>query len=237
MKLGKTLLGIASLLLAASALHANPSPTVSFNATHTVSSGYVDFYLGKFDINLGTLTGVQITIVGSTMTGSILFTNNDVTSAEVASFDSTLTVRQAPSSELGYSIYGNTLYDVVTTPAWQGLTVAGESSQTFYIDANQSVATPNGNQDIASGNWAAYSSVGGTGTVNFQARDVQSIATTGDTYSMSGASAGADTELMVTYYYTVPVPEPSSLVVLLFVGAGVGMFVIRRRRTMAPVKA
>jgi len=235
MQLTKIFAGITAILLAGSALNAE---TVSFTSTQKVVSSFTDFYLGKFDTGLGTLTGVSVNVVYSTLTGSILFTNNDVTAASVDSFDSYLTVRQAALNDLGYTQVNGTRSNVVTTPNWKTTVLPGNTSQTFTISGGQNLVT-NSTETIDSGYWAAYSSIGGGGNVTFQAKDIQSVATTGTSFALDSALAGANTQLTVTYTYDagpVPVPEASTVIVqLLIVAGGVWMFV--RRRRAAAVRA
>ena len=232
MKLTKTLAGIAAILLAGSALNA---ATVSFTQTQTVGSNYVDFYLGKFSTGLGTLTGVSVNVVYSTLTGSFIFTNQIATNARINAFNSAVTVMD-PSllGDLGYSTVHGTVYDVATSPKWQTTILPGHTSQTYTINATQNALT-NNTQTIDPAYWDAYSSIGGIGTVDLQINDLQTITSTGSSYSVDSSLAGASTQLTITYTYTagpVPVPEASTVIVqMLIVAGGVWMFVRRRRAT------
>jgi hypothetical protein len=237
LKLAKILSGIAAILLVGSSLNAE---TVTFTQTQTVGLNYADFYLGKFNTGLGTLTGVSVNVVYSTLTGSILVTNKIAGNATVSKFWSDVIVRQAGVDgigTLGYDInYSPTLRGVATTPSWVTTVIPGNTSQTFTINGGQNVLT-NDNVIIAAGYWAAYSSLGGVGNVNFQALNSQTVSTTGGVYEMDSTLAGASTQLQIVYTYDagpVPVPEASTVIVqLLIVAGGVWMFVRRRRAAAA----
>ena len=231
MKLAKFLSGIAAVLLVGGTLNA---ATISYTSTQKAGSTYVNFYLGKFDTGLGTLTGVTVNVVYSTLAGSILFTNQDATAASIGSFDSTVSVRQAPLSNLGYTQVNGTVYDVVTSPDWNTTVLLGHASETFTIGNGQNALT-NRASTIDSNYWNAYSSAEGVGTVNFQVKNIQSVTTTGSSYTLDSTNAGANTQLTVTYTYDagpVPVPEPSTVIVQILVfSAGVWAFVRHRRQT------
>lgn len=63
------LVGLATALLATSAT----AETVSFSDTELVGAAETNFYLGKFDTGLGTLTGVEIKVDFSTLAGSLTY--------------------------------------------------------------------------------------------------------------------------------------------------------------------
>jgi len=113
----KTTKFLAAAAMALSAISLN-AETVSYTATHAVGSASTDFYLGKFNTGLGTLTGVEVNVVYSTLTGSILFTNKDAGNASVGAFNSTVSV-QDPTAEgvLGYTQEYGYVNNVKTTPA------------------------------------------------------------------------------------------------------------------------
>ena len=224
--------------MALSALSLNAGQTsATTNSTQTISvaagSTYTDFYLGKFNTGLGTLTGVEVNVVYSTLAGSVLYTNGEGTPESIGLYDSAVTVKGAVAG-LGFSQRNGTVYDVVTSPNWATTELAGNTSQLFTIGNNQN-ALANDKQSIGSGYWAAYSSIGGVGSVLFQVRDVNNIQSTGAVYTVDSSGSAANTQLMVTYTYdTVPVPEPSTVIVQLLICAGaVGLFVVRRRRAAA----
>ena len=51
--------------------------------------------------------------------------------------------------------------------------------------------------------------MGGSGTVTFQAKNSQSITTTGSSYTLNSGTSGANTQISVIYTYTA-IPEPST---------------------------
>jgi len=211
---------LAAILIATSA-QAAQTKTVSFSDTHTVGSAYTDFYLGKFNAGLGTLTAVQVTVDFSTLAGSISLTNPDVGAATVLSFDSTVTVK---GTGLGYATSIVAVEGVVTTPDWKTTVIAGGGTQVFTIAGGQNAIT-NSTQTIGSGFFSAYM---GSDTVAFQARDVQGVSTSGSSYTMNATAAGASTKMTVTYTYDA-VPEPTTIG-LLAVAGGVILLAVRRRR-------
>ena len=239
MKLAKILSGIAAILLAGGVVNAE-IVSLSYNATHVVGSADINFALNKFDARLGTLTGVSVNVVYSTLQGSVSITNNDLGQVTVNSYDSLFRVKQSVENNLGFTAQLATKSNVKTTPTWVSATLTANQTKSFTINGSQNFTNFETNpQDIDSSFFAAYTSSDGSGTVVFQSSNTQSITTSGSSYTVNSAGAGANTKLEVVYTYDnspVPVPEASTVIVqLLIVAGGVWMFV--RRRRAAAVRA
>lgn len=220
----------ASILAFAGALslqHAGAASYTVYSNVADVGGTYVNFDLSKFDSNLGTLTGVQVSVVQSDLVGSATITDNALTSLTVTGFDSAYTVKGVTAG-LGYNQNSKTIYEVVTTPDWNVTTIDPSTAETFTIDGGQSFSPSS--QAIAAENFSTYSSAGGTGTVRFAAKNTQSIGVTGGTYSVNSDAVKTTSQIAITYTYTAitPVPEPGSWLIVCG-GLGAGLFVRRRR--------
>ncbi len=212
------LAGLAAAFLATSATAA----TVSFSDTKSVGAAYTDFYLGKFNTGLGTLTAVQIKIDFSTLAGSFTVTNGEVVAMNVSQIKSYFDLVE--NLTLGVSQYSPS--KTVTTSVALPVVIAAGGTQTFTVSAQNLVT--NYTENILSGYFSAYQSVGGLGTVALSANDGQMITTTGSIYSVNSSALGASTKMTVTYTYDA-VPEPTTIG-LLAVAGGVILLAVRRRR-------
>ena len=219
--------GFAAALLAASATAA----TVSFSDTKSVSGGYSDFLLGKFDTGLGTLTAVEITVDFSTLAGSVTVTSKSASTVTVTAFDAAFTVSDPSlTNDLGFNETTARLFTVVTSPIWKGVggtKVSGNSSQVYTIVGGQSYTFSA--QNISSNYFTAYESVGGVGAVDIQAINVATIGASGGTYEVDPTATVANTKMTVTYTYDAAVPEPTTIWLLAVAGA-LGLLAARRRR-------
>lgn len=171
--------------------------TVSFSDTKSVGAAYTDFYLGKFNTGLGTLTAVQIKVDFSTLAGSFTVTNGEVLAINVSQTRSNFTLLE--NLTLGVSEYA-AVKTVTTSPAMSvalPVVIAAGGTQTFTISAQNLVT--NYTENILSGYFSAYQSVGGLGTVALSANDGQMITTTGSIYSVNASALGASTKMTVTY--------------------------------------
>lgn len=179
---------------------------------------------------MGTLTNVLVTLQFGTLQGEFTVTNTDTSDASVVSYDSMLTIRQNPINSLGYNTYSSTIFDVTTIPDWTSTIIAGNGGvQVFDIGTALNFAT--NVQTINSTNFPSYKSIGGTGTVALQARNIQIITTSGSGYSLNSGTAGADIILSVDYYYLLaPIPEPSTYAMIIF--GGLIMLFVKCKKTL-----
>ena len=208
------------LVALASAQIASAASYTNYSNTSIAGNSFGNFVVQNFDSSLGTLTGVEVQLVTSSLQGSVGVTNGDASTVLVNQFDSYLTV-QGATGGLGYTTAHDTIYSVVTSPDWNTTNIPAYALQTFNISSAQNFSISS--QSIASGYWGVYESAGATGTETFQVKNVQSITTTGAVYTVDSSSAGANTQLEVTYTY---IPEPSAALL-----GGLGLLgLIRRRR-------
>lgn len=214
------LLAVAAVLAAGSA----PAATVSFSDTQSVGAAYADFTLGKFNTGLGTLTAVEVKVDFSTLAGSFTVTSQSVSPVTVTAFDAAFRVRQSSANTLGYTSANDTIFDVATSPDWNATTVPGNSSQVYTIVDGQ-IYTISA-QNISSGNFAAYESAGGIGSVIMQGRVTPTIGVSGGTYAVDPTATVASTKMTVTYTYDA-VPEPATWILAAF---GLTTVVVFRRR-------
>lgn len=193
-----------------------------WSTTAVTGGSYSDYAVAKFNSDLGTLTGVEVTVNISHLQGSFTVLNPDpVTSVIVEGLDSVMTVRQAPSSGLGFTIASNTILEVATTPTWASVTILPLTFQVFSVDADQDYTfTP---QSINPTYWSAYQSSGGLGTVTFQAKNVPVAPITGGLATQDPTLTVANTQFQVTYTYTVPETSAALL-------GGLGLLTLLRRR-------
>ena len=233
----KTLAGIASLLLLAPGLNA---ATVSYySATDFVQNSPVSFALNQFNTSLGTLTGVQVSVYSSAISGSFTVTNNTSSSSDITAVNSLLSVAEA-SDTTGYNTYSrgavvpktSTITAAYTAPDWfPSYTLSAYQAQAFSIVTSPAQPFSLGGTvvNIDSSFFDAYK---GTGNVAFNITDTQQITTTGTSYTVDSGSSGATTQMKVTYTYTA-VPEPTTVGLLLGAG-GLGIVAaVRRRRAKA----
>ena len=211
-------------LLALTAFASSAKAAVIYYDTRTYYSNTIDvgslyvnlFNIAKFDIPQATLTGITVKVIQSALTGSITVTNTGGVAAAIEAFDSAFTARQFTSG-LGYAQTTVNLSDVVTTPAWDSVTLQPSVGQTFNIASGQNFAVAD--QNIASSFWSAYT---GSGNVTFSARDVQSITVTGDTFGQV-SNVKATTQFALVYSFSIP--EPSSALL-----GGMAILALLRRR-------
>jgi len=225
MKLTKILVGIAAILLAGSALNAS---TVSYSTTHNATTTGIDFRLNKFDTNLGTLTGVSVTIYSIQNSGDFTLTSNDLRGFTINSWKDALYVSDS-NGGTGFPYDPGSIAVKGVSPMPK--TVAAFGSQVFTITSTPYYA----NNVIVNitGDYTGYESVGGGGNATFIATLLPDVASTGGGFNTNYTNMTANTTLTITYTYTdgpVPVPEASTVIVqLLIVAGGVWMFVRRRR--------
>ena len=206
---------------------AHAATVTNYSGIALAGSSYTNFLIAKFDSSLGTLTGIKVFVSTAGLQGSVGITNNDTTTASIEGYDSTFNIRQAAGTDLGYgSAKSDTLTDVGTTPHWNTVTLApGGGTQVLTIDGGFSFSIAD--VDIASSAFGAYQSVGGTGSVTFEARNTQAVSVTGGNFNVNSTAAFANTNVGITYTYNA-IPEPSAFALL---GLGALGLVARRRRS------
>lgn len=204
--------------------HAGAASYTVYSDVADVGGTWVNFDVSKFNSNLGILTGVQVSVVQSDLSGSVSVTNNSGIPTTVSNFYSYFDVTGITVG-LGYADDGASK-SVSTTPGKATTTINPSATVVFTINSGQSFSIAS--QNIAAGNFSTYSSVGGSGVVRFAAQNAQSIASTGSNYSVDSTAAKTTTKFAITYTYAAaPVPEPS-VVVLSAMGLS-GMALVRRR--------
>ena len=206
---------------------AHAATVTNYSGIALAGSSYTNFLIAKFDSSLGTLTGIKVFVSTAGLQGSVGITNNDTTTASIEGYDSTFNIRQAAGTDLGYgSTKSDTLYGILTLPDWSTVTLApGGGTQVLTIDGGFSFSIAD--VDIASSAFGAYQSVGGTGSVTFEARNTQAVSVTGGNFTVNSTAAFANTNVGITYTYNA-IPEPSAIALL---GLGALGLVARRRRS------
>lgn len=198
-------------------------------------SGMDPLVFNQFDPNLGTLTGVNITLsYTASHTVSMSFVNS-----------STIMVKTAPVAiELDRSVGGALLTASVPSVTYSQQGTVGQTYSTSAPVGSQFYLTPvgvphntpntpqTGSTSIALSSSSDLALFTGTGTIGLPASAAAGIATiTSDSGNGSG-SVQTFAGVTVTVQYTyAPVPEPSS-VALLGLGGG-GLLLIRRTRRRA----
>lgn len=199
-------------------------------ASYTVNSGSavnlgisgsdVQFVIPQFNTSLGTLTGVTVKVVQSTLTGSFEITNNGETGFTVDKVTTDFRVKQNTAG-LGYAPQLVEIDPLVTTPSSNpSPTISPSASQIFTITAGQGYTISN--QIIDGTYFAAYS---GAGNVVFDIRNRGIVTVSGATYTVDTTNTYTTTQMEITYTYTEAIPEPSAAAL-----AGLGALALLRRR-------
>lgn len=206
----------AAVLAALSVGSANAALSFS-NAEQTTEISQTGF-LDLFDSNLGTLTGVTLTLTGSETT-TITLTNNAAQSQTVRANG---TVDLFFSSSLGGLTFANPLVSLSATTGF--VTLAPGATQSFgpLTDADTIVMTP----------LASLFSVSGGGQFSITCESLSGISLTGgggNVGSTQATTAGCGASIVYDYTPTTNrVPEPASMAL---VGLGMmGLAAIRRRK-------
>lgn len=206
----------------------------------TVDSGitYVNLDFPKFDLRLGTLTGVTVTVDFSTLQGSFALTNQDALANTVSGVTGSLYLKSVDAStvtgfasskiDLGSAAVDPTV--ITTTPDWQTAALPTSDTVTFTIGSGQDFVT-DFVTNIPVGKIANYASADGTGVVSFQAKETNNVAIQGAgeiyTVTVNTSNMTAKTKMTVAYTYApTVVPEPTTWVMLM---GGIGMLALGQR--------
>lgn len=236
----KALAAILTLTIAATIAYSAPSNVVSFtnNAVAAGNNTFVNIALNKFDIGLGTLTDVVVTVNFTTIGGNFTVSTpgDSFTPADVESAAARVTVRQATTNSLGFTQLGQTSFGVSTSPGLTYTVPAPSGSQLFGVSSTNVFV--NNSQNISSGFWSAYQSAGGAGSVIFQVRNNPDITVSGGVFNLNALAFTADANMTVTYTYnpTTAVPEPGTWAVGALL-VGVAAYTLSRRRQSTVVEA
>lgn len=198
---------------------AGASQAASVSYTATVPSSTTDFTsnfnLSQFNPSLGTLTSIDLKLVGSS-TGSIQFESRDASAATITTNLSSTVSASGPANLTVTTLPLNSSSTAVS--AYDGVTdFGGTSGRTFNNLTASDTQTTSLNSGFApyigNGNVVFTLTANGNSTVSGSGNLVTSI---------SQASGGVST---ITYNYTPAVPEPASMAVLSIGALGL----IRRR--------
>ena len=192
-----------------------------YSTTQFTQGTTLNFDVNKFNSDLGTLTGVVVTVTSGNLLGSPVVTNNDVLTVNLSSCTDIFAVNG--TAGLGYADDNKTRLNVGTTDSWTTATIAPSNAKTLAINAGQNTLI--GSQTIAADYFGAYQSSGGAGTVTFQAQNIFAITTTGTSYEVNASSVGVNTQFSVAYTYNA-IPEPSTILL----GGLSTLTLLRRRR-------
>ena len=211
---------LTAAVLVGLAFSSAKASTVSYSTTFDAVNNFTDFNLSQFDTTLGTLTGVQLIVDFSTLQGSFQVGNPTGSVAIVSQADNVLTI-QAVTSGLGYAAKHGYIYSMTTTPDWNTASIAAADLVTFTIGGGQNLLT-NDQTSISSSYFDAYK---GSGSITLKAKDVNSVTTSGVSYTVDSSNTSANTKVTVKYTFTA-IPEPTTLA--LCVG-GLGMLLVGQR--------
>jgi len=215
---------------------ANAAPLITTNyitqtLTNSVGATGYTFNFNKFDQSLGTLSGVNFTIVSSDDQGSFTVTNSLSSSVKVYNPTDYLDVIDLQGSGADFS--GSTV-TLTTSPdtgttRFNGATLGANSLGTYTLSpADQSLAS-NVFSAINSSFWNLYQSSNGSGFVSFTAFNSPQVSVTGGAASFDMSGVLANTVLKLDYVYTVP--EPSTYA--LFGLGGLALVIAARRKRTA----
>jgi hypothetical protein len=213
-------------LLVATAGFASAASLTVYSGTTSVnleSSGFnVAFSIPQFDPSFGTLTGVTVKVVESSLTGNFKVTNAGLTTLTVGPNTADFRVDDV-SNNLGYAVQLIEIEPLLTAASTSPFDqISSGDFEVYTITPNQGYSVDD--QNIDASKFAAYT---GTGDVTFNVRNRINIAATGSSYTVDTANAYTSTKMAITYTYT-PIPEPGSWLIVCG-GLGAGLFVRRRR--------
>ena len=219
-------------LLVAAAASASAA-TISYSNTLTVNgtNTYSNLTLSKFNSNLGTLTGVTLTVNELSVDGQFSATainGNGILSG----FTTTATLRQAVGSGLGFTTItgvADAADDLVITPG-VGTILTQDIAQTFSV--TNYYITQNAVTNVDASSWANYTAAGSGQVVTFQLKNNPSASVTAPTGQFTTTPVTGFADITVTYTYEVPVPEASTYGLILG-GLALAGAAVRRRQKAA----
>lgn len=205
-----TLIALAMVVSAASSHALTVTQTVTLPGT----SAGTAFTFNQFDSTLGTLTGVNFTVVSSTDTGSFLVTNNAaISSLIVKDPQDSLIITDNQASGGDYNLALGTTASLTSNPdansattSGAGFTIPAQSNQTFTLTGTNDLIVPASTTSFdLSGFLSAYT---GAGTVSFTAYTGALVNLTGSNSSFDMTPVVNSTTLTLVYTYTAPTPPP-----------------------------
>lgn len=204
--------------------------TISFtNSATSIENTTQTLSLNKFNSNLGTLTGVTVTVNFVSIGGSFSVTTTSASPTEVFSASATLRIRQS-ATNTGFTQIGSTSFTIGTDPALE-YEVPGNSSQLFTLTPTNVFVGQS--QNISNSFWSAYTSAGGSGFVDFEFRNSPTAPSSGGSFLQDLQNFSATANMTVTYTYTgaEPIPEPSTVAAGAFLSLIAAATYWRRRRS------
>lgn len=216
--------------------------SISFTTNSAVSTNaqYVGLSLGKFNTDLGTLTGVTVAINFATISGNV--TISLVPDAEepttISRLNSIMRFRQSSTNALGFSNRTITRTNIAFNPAFPYTLQPGDSVQ-FNVSPSPTNASINFSTNIATNFWSAYRSAGGGQFVAFEFQlEGQPFITQGSIPTYNGSQFQGIGNMSVTYTYTSaePIPEPSTVAAGAFLTLVAAASYWRRRRNSSAAK-
>ena len=211
-------LGLSSLVSAETVLQSNPYSVADSPTPQTLN-------WNKFDPSLGTLTGVSLTING-TSSGSVLVQNTDFDTIDLNNFFNRVRLTFSGTiSNPGAQSSANTL--ISTTPSIPAspavYRLSADSAMQFDLDSAQALT---GLSNDLTAFLSYFTGPGSFTTAIFQLPAIASSDGGATVVDNSSLATGGVVSMVYTYS---PVPEPSTYA-LAALGLGVAGFVRARRR-------
>ena len=230
MKMKKTALQIAALLLVAGSLQAS---TVTYTNIVTMNNNLdAVVNLAKFDVSLGTLTGIYLEYV-SQISGANVQMDNDSTFAQqgtaivqntVKTFSSSVSLAGTGIVKGDMAVYEENIFNLGATSS-DTVGVFNNTGNSDYATWSPGMLAGIGSGNVDSSVWAQYQ---GAGTFNATIKSVfiTSASFDGSDGYFQGNTPNGTFSGTVTYTYS-PIPEPASAsMAILVLIAG---FWVRRR--------
>ena len=210
-------LGLASLVRAETVLQSNPYSVADSPFPQTLN-------WNKFDPSLGTLTGVSLTING-TSSGSVFVQNTGFDNVNLNNFRNKVRLTFSGTiSNPGAQSSANTLISTSPSiPASPAVYTLAGSSEQFDLAGNQALTS------LSNDLTAFLSYFTGPGSFTTDIFQLPAIASSDGGFTVVDNSSLATGGVVSMVYTYSPVPEPSTYA-LAALGVGVAGFVRARRR-------